>query len=106
MKKVYYLIAILCLLNIGDYFSTVLAIKSGASEANAIAKYFIQHNILHIYKFVGIGLVSIYLIWRARTSEKSQLRISKLLKWSNIAYGIIVVLNTATYIFQKNITNF
>lgn len=96
MKKVYYLIAILCILNIGDYFTTILALGNGAVESNAIARHFVNSGNLHWFKLIGIGLLSIYLIWRAKTSEKSQLRITKLLKWANIGYGIIVAINSIT----------
>lgn len=101
MKKVYYLISILCLFNLGDYITTILAIGNGATEANAIARYFIEHNSLFWFKFIGISLVSFYLIYSAKKDLKSQNRIIKLLKWADIIYGIIIILNTTTYIFQK-----
>lgn len=99
MGKVYKLLAILCILNIGDYLTTVLALGTGAVESNIIAKYFINHNSLHWYKIIGIGLLVIYLIWSARKDLQSQIRISKLLKWADIGYGLIVAINIATYTF-------
>jgi hypothetical protein len=84
----------------------MFALGSGAIESNAVARYFVDSGNLHWFKLVGIGLLSIYLIWRARASEKSQLRISKLLKWANVAYGLVVVINTITYFIQKNIINY
>lgn len=101
MKKVYYLIAILCLLNFGDYFTTMLALSNGAMEGNAIARYFVKTGNLHWFKIIGIGLVSIYLIWRAKNNEKGQLRIIKMLKWVNVAYVLIVIINIATYSYCR-----
>jgi len=84
-------------LNFGDYITTVLALSNGAVESNAIARHFVNNGNLHWFKLIGIGLVSTYLIWRAKTNEKGQLRIAKLLKWANVAYGLVVVINITTY---------
>jgi hypothetical protein len=106
MKRVYLLLIILCLLNIGDYLTTMLAIGCGAIESNIITRYFISHNTLHYYKLIGIGLLCIYLIWSAKKDFKSRIIITRLLKWANVAYGIIVVLNIGTYFIQKNMPVF
>lgn len=106
MKKVYYFLGILCILNLGDYITTLLALGNGAMESNGIAKFFIETGNFHWFKLVGIGLLSVYLIWRARMNEKNQLRITKLLKWANVVYCLIVAINIITYIIQKNIITF
>lgn len=105
MKKIYYLLLILCILNFGDYLTTVLALDNGASEVNPIAKFFIQFGLLHWFKIVGISLICLYLIWRSRKNTEGQIRIIKLLKWVNIIYLIIVLFNTSTIILQKTINN-
>lgn len=97
MKKIYKLIAILCLLNLGDYLTTVLALNNGAIESNAIARFFIETGNVHWFKIIGIGSLCLYLIWRARKDIESQLRVTKLLKWANVAYALIVIANIATY---------
>lgn len=101
LKKVYYLLTILCLLNLVDYITTILALNNGAMESNAIARVFIDTGNFHWFKLIGISLVCTYLIWRARKDIKSQLRITKLLKWANAAYGLVVIVNIATYGFCK-----
>jgi hypothetical protein len=102
MKRVYFLLIILGLLNASDYLTTTLALGYGAIESNVIARYFISKNALHYYKLVGIGLLSIYLIWSAKKDLKSQLIITRLLTWANISFGVIVILNIGTCFFQRN----
>jgi len=102
MKKVYILIVVLCILNGLDYITTMFALGSGASEGNAIAGFFIKHDALHWYKIVGVGLLSIYLIWSAKKDQKSKSRVTKLLYGANIVYGLIVTFNTAVYFFQNS----
>ena len=102
LKKVYMLLLIFCILNIVDYYSTILGLSQGATEANLIARYFLDHNALHYFKLFGVGLLCIYLIHASKRNLKSQVRVTRLMWWSNLAYSIICVSNIAVYFVQKN----
>lgn len=102
MKKVYVLLIIYCGLNISDYFLTMLALGQGAIELNPIANFFNNHNVLHYFKLIGVGLLCIYLIHASKRNMKSQLRVTRLMWWSNLAYSIICVSNVIVYFVQKH----
>ncbi len=101
LKKVYMLLLIFCILNVMDYFTTILGLRHGAMEANLIARYFIDLNALHYFKLVGVGLICIYMIHASTRSFKSQVRVTRLVWWANFAYSIICVSNVAVYYVQK-----
>lgn len=103
MKRVYVLLLIFCILNIVDYSVTLLALSQGvAIEGNPIASYFIDHNVLHYFKLIGVSLLCIYLIHAAKRDLKSHSRVIKVLRWANLAYGFIAVSNVVVYFMQEH----
>ena len=101
MKKIYILLAILFILNGFDYITTIQALASGAYEGNPIAAYFISRDALHYLKIAGLGLLSIYLIIRAKYSAKSRARIARVLLWADVAFGLIVSSNIIVNFVQQ-----
>lgn len=93
MKKIYFLLLTLCILNVFDYYTTIQALDNGATESNPISNFFITQNTLLQLKLLVLGLLSIYLIVRAKKDLKSLLRVTKLLFLANAAYILIVLSN-------------
>ncbi|WP_075367468.1 hypothetical protein [Desulfosporosinus metallidurans] len=71
----------------------------GAAEGNFISSYFVSHNALHYYKFVGVGLLCMCLIYVAKRNQSSVIRV---LWASNFVFGLIVVSNIVVYFIQTH----
>ena len=103
LKKVFKLLLLFCILNIVDYFTTMLAISYGAAEGNSIADYFVDRDALHYFKFVGVGLLCIYLIHAAKRDLKSQLRVIRVLWWANFLRLVYFVFITWLRVLSRGL---
>ena len=79
----------------------MLALGQGGMEGNPIANYFISHDALHYFKLVGVGLLCFYLIYVAKKNSKNQPSVIRVLLWTNLGFGFIVVSNVVMYFIQK-----
>ncbi len=97
MSLVYERLVILFMLNGLDYITTILALDKGASEGNPITRLFISRNSLHYFKIIGLVAVSFILIRGAKKDRSMALMI---LKWANLGYGLIVIINCIVLVLQ------
>lgn len=86
------------LLNFFDYLTTKIGLFYGAREINPIADYFIQKDLLGMYKFLLI-VVFFLVIWYIYT-KRSEKRARIYIVLANVIFGIVVAWNTVMVVLQ------